>query len=1073
MTLECAIWRNHIAVCMLAGACLAPLAPVESQTIVLVVGAEGRTVVAPGGHFTVPLTADMSSANGQTLGSLSTAISWNNSRLTLDSLKSGGFGSLISNVNAADGTGSLSAFDGTGTATTAQIATLYFTASAVVGSTSVQITPGIAGNAGGTDIHSQLRLRNLDICVASQAYWGDANGDGGVNIIDAQQIARATVGLPIGNATALASLGDVNADGNVNIIDAQQIARFTVGLPATARVNSITTRLPAVASLSISQFLEASGGGIRANVQVDMSALPVSRMAQIRPLAIDAARSDVTACAAITYASSNPLVVTADPGGLVTAVSPGNATITLSSGGHSVTVDVTTVAPASMATKLVLATSPSISAESGVLMPVQPIVEVRDMSDALAGDMTVPVTASITSGAGSLYGHTTVNTVNGVATFSDLNVVGSGPHVLSFSSPGLTSATANVTSTQVVRQLAIRTAPLQAESGMILSPQPVIELRDAAGLVVPASTATVTASIATGTGALSGSTAVNGSAGVVTYSDLTITGSGSFTFRFSTPGLADVMSAALSLSVPALGSLDMTILGLPSGAAAAGQVSGPGNTNRSATMTAVIESLPPGVYSVTFQNVWSDNGVLYLPDPSSQPITVTAGIRATATVTYRPHFGTLNMTVSGAPSGVAANGILSGPNNFNRAVMGSTTIGNLNPGAYMVTFASISKEGVTYVPEPTVQFVTIVADEESRHSVVYTATTPSNGSVAVTIESSNLVGNNTTMAAAVVRDMNGTIVQNPSITWSSSAPFVASVDANGNIRALGAGTTEISAMSGSATASRTISVAPAPASFNTDVRYLNLSLPSQGQADVLAARQLWQSVIRSGGPPDHVRWTSGQLCPTGPNAVPIPLNVNIDEPVQSVLVYVQLKALPSSTLAQTTICQDRTASHLPVLAVIDISAENLNAMLADGRFKSVIAHEMGHALGFGNEWAPAGLIDVSDPSDPVYTGKYGVYAYSHGNFARYFPGRMVPVERGGTAGSVGSHWRESEFDRELMTSVTEDDRSVMPLSVLTIGAMMDLGYVVNFYQAQSDPLSFFTPLPAQQRGSGRMTTPER
>lgn len=61
---------------------------------------------------------------------------------------------------------------------------------------------------------------------------GDVTGDGTVNVIDAQQIARWSVGLTV-NATVesrISTHGDVNDDGNVNIIDAQQIARWSVGL---------------------------------------------------------------------------------------------------------------------------------------------------------------------------------------------------------------------------------------------------------------------------------------------------------------------------------------------------------------------------------------------------------------------------------------------------------------------------------------------------------------------------------------------------------------------------------------------------------------------------------------------------------------------------------------------------------------------------------------------------------------------------------------------------------------------------------------------------------------------------
>jgi hypothetical protein len=58
------------------------------------------------------------------------------------------------------------------------------------------------------------------------------DGDGVVTIIDAQQIARFVVGLPVLDPARLAIGGDANADGAIDIIDAQQVARSVIGLPS-------------------------------------------------------------------------------------------------------------------------------------------------------------------------------------------------------------------------------------------------------------------------------------------------------------------------------------------------------------------------------------------------------------------------------------------------------------------------------------------------------------------------------------------------------------------------------------------------------------------------------------------------------------------------------------------------------------------------------------------------------------------------------------------------------------------------------------------------------------------------
>lgn len=90
--------------------------------------------------------------------------------------------------------------------------------------------PGLASHGALTAPMPTLVVRAVDPCVAG--VLGDVTGDGLANVIDAQQVARASVGLPV-NATVasrLASHGDVTGDGNANVIDAQQIARSSAGL---------------------------------------------------------------------------------------------------------------------------------------------------------------------------------------------------------------------------------------------------------------------------------------------------------------------------------------------------------------------------------------------------------------------------------------------------------------------------------------------------------------------------------------------------------------------------------------------------------------------------------------------------------------------------------------------------------------------------------------------------------------------------------------------------------------------------------------------------------------------------
>ena len=52
----------------------------------------------------------------------------------------------------------------------------------------------------------------------------------------------------------------------------------------------------------------------------------------------------------------------------------------------------------------------------------------------------------------------------------------------------------------------------------------------------------------------------------------------------------------------------------------------------------------------------------------------------------------------------------------------------------------------------------------------------------------------------------------------------------------------------------------------------------------------------------------------------------------------------------------------------------------------------------------------------------------------------VPLENTGGAGTAGSHWRRAVFGNELMNGFAGS--GLQPLSLLTVQAMGDLGYVV-------------------------------
>src|SRR5262245_11564710 len=59
----------------------------------------------------------------------------------------------------------------------------------------------------------------------------------------------------------------------------------------------------------------------------------------------------------------------------------------------------------------------------------------------------------------------------------------------------------------------------------------------------------------------------------------------------------------------------------------------------------------------------------------------------------------------------------------------------------------------------------------------------------------------------------------------------------------------------------------------------------------------------------------------------------------------------------------------------------------------------------------------------------------------------TPLETTGGSGTAFVHWSEAVFDNELMTGFAESPGVSMPLSIVTIGGLQDLGYTVDYSAA--------------------------
>ncbi|MEZ5774976.1 MAG: leishmanolysin-related zinc metalloendopeptidase [Hyphomicrobiaceae bacterium] len=151
---------------------------------------------------------------------------------------------------------------------------------------------------------------------------------------------------------------------------------------------------------------------------------------------------------------------------------------------------------------------------------------------------------------------------------------------------------------------------------------------------------------------------------------------------------------------------------------------------------------------------------------------------------------------------------------------------------------------------------------------------------------------------------------------------------------------------------------------------------------------------------------------------------------------------PGGILGQAGPDWIRTSSKLPYHGVMFFDSADVASMHSGGTLTDVVLHEMGHVLGFGTLWSYLGLS-----SGIRYTGAHALTEYRSltGDSGATF----VPLENGGGPGTAYSHWEEQLFDNELMTGYLGGFGSGNPISRTTIGALQDLGYTVNYAQANA------------------------
>jgi hypothetical protein len=224
--------------------------------------------------------------------------------------------------------------------------------------------------------------------------------------------------------------------------------------------------------------------------------------------------------------------------------------------------------------------------------------------------------------------------------------------------------------------------------------------------------------------------------------------------------------------------------------------------------------------------------------------------------------------------------------------------------------------------------------------------------------------------------------------------------------------------------------------FEVRLRFINPPTAAQ-EAFFRTAAAKWQSII-VGDVPNTTGTIPARSCG---NSFKTP---SFTGEVDDVLIDVLLQPIdgPGAVLGAAGPCLIRSADNLTVYGLMFFDTADLDFLQQNSILDEVVVHEMGHVLGIGTLWNVGRNLLQGTNADPRFVGPAAIAGYLDVGGR----GISVPVEEDFGPGTRFAHWDEETFDAELMTGFIALGNS--PLSIMTIGSMQDLGYVVSSAPAE-------------------------
>jgi hypothetical protein len=494
------------------------VADVTSQTVTTDKSAVLLTIVSgPGGGS---LTLNGTPVAGVTVNAVNGVATFNNINFTTTGIYQLG-------VNDGNLAGTASNFFNV-TAAATKLAFVQQPSTIVVGQ---PISPAIAAwveDAGGNLVTSDRSAVTLSIVPASGQPGGTLTGTTTVNAI---------TGVAIFNGIS------VSKPGSYKLI-------ISDGTLTTASSNTFTVTAAGPTNLSFAQQpLNTPLGVVLPTITVnvnDASGNIVATDNSLVTLSIGSGPAGGTISGVTTVNAVNGVATFTN-----LSISPiGNYSLRATDGNLSAAVSSNFVVFGDPA-NLVFAKQPAPGSAGTVLPPV--VVNVTDSAGDIVPTDSSVVTLTLNTTAGTLIGTTTVNAVNGVATFDNLSLSPAGTYTLTAADGTL--ATANSSSFIIngaAAQLAFSGTISATSINTAISPAVVVKVEDIFGNLVVDSSAIITISIASGPagGTLSGTTTVTAVNGMASFSNLLLSAAGTYTLTAASGALTSALSSSVDVLPP-------------------------------------------------------------------------------------------------------------------------------------------------------------------------------------------------------------------------------------------------------------------------------------------------------------------------------------------------------------------------------------------------------------------------------------------------------------------------------------------------------------------------------------------